>query len=101
MELAEHYVRFCIQYIMDNNRDDLEYFEAEQFRRAKEEKKEAPSIKLIENLLNVMNSDFKRLSYTEGVEICVRVIPSFYIQFFRMKRKERLSLKTSWPGVLI
>jgi asparaginyl-tRNA synthetase len=73
MELAEHYVRFCIQYVTENNKEDLEYFEAEQIRRAKEEKKEAPSIKLLDNLKNVMNSDFKRLSYTEGVEICVNV----------------------------
>lgn len=73
MELAEHYVRFCIQYVLENNKDDLEYFEAEQTRRAKEDKKDPPEIKLIDNLVNVMNSDFKRVSYTEGVEICVNV----------------------------
>jgi asparaginyl-tRNA synthetase len=73
MELAEHYVRFCLQYVLENNRDDLEYFEAEQIRRAKEDKKEAPEVKLIDNLSHVMNSDFKRVSYTEGVEILLKV----------------------------
>lgn len=72
MELAEHYVRFCLQYVLENNREDLEYFEAEQIRRAKEEKKEPPEVKLIDNLSHVMNSDFKRVSYTEAVEICLR-----------------------------
>lgn len=73
MELAEHYVRFCLQYVLENNKDDLEYFEAEQFRRAKEEKKDPPEVKLIDNLTHVMNTDFKRVSYTEAVEICLKV----------------------------
>jgi asparaginyl-tRNA synthetase len=73
MELAEHYVRFCLQYILENNRDDLEYFEAEQIRRAKEDKKEPPEVKLLDNLTHVMNSDFKRVSYTDAVEILLTV----------------------------
>jgi len=27
MELAEGYVRFCVQYVLQNNKEDLEYFE--------------------------------------------------------------------------
>lgn len=73
MDLAEHYVRFCIQYVLENHKDDLDYFDKEQIRRAKEEKKDPPEINLIENLTNTMNADFKRITYDEAVQILVNV----------------------------
>lgn len=73
MDLAEHYVRFCLQYVLENHKDDLKYFEAEEVRRAKEDKKPEPEIKLIDSLTATMNTDFKRITYTEGVEILQKV----------------------------
>jgi len=47
----------------------------------RKKKKEAPSVKLLDNLSNVMNSDFKRLTYTEGVEICVNAEKEGKVKF--------------------
>jgi len=71
MDLAEAYVKFCIQYVVENHKDELEYFEAEQIRRAKEEKKPEPEVKLIANLTNVMNADFLRMTYDEAIKVCI------------------------------
>lgn len=74
MDLAEAYVKFCIQYIFENNKEDLEYFEKEEIRRAAEAKKPAPEVKLLDNLKLVLNSEFKRMTYDEAIQICIKVI---------------------------
>ena len=73
MDLAEAYVKFCIQYALENHRDELDYFEKEQIRRAKEEKKPAPEVELLANLRNVMNAEFHRMTYDEAIKICIQV----------------------------
>lgn len=72
MDLAEAYVKFCIQYALENHRDELDYFEKEQIRRAKEEKKPAPEVELLANLRNVMNAEFHRMTYDEAIKICIQ-----------------------------
>ncbi len=57
MQLAEDFVKYCIQYALDNCRDDIDFL-AEHFDKG-----------LVERLEFVLHSDFKRLTYTEGVEI--------------------------------
>ncbi len=57
MQLAEDFVKYCISYALENCADDIEFL-AEHFD------KELP-----ERLKFVVNNDFVRLSYTEGVEI--------------------------------
>lgn len=103
MDLAEAYVKFCIQYVFENNAEDLEYFEKEEIRRAGEAKKPAPEIKLRDNLKLVMNSEFKRITYDEAISICIKVIQSkdCFLILIRMIPKEKLTLKLNWPGVLI
>jgi len=73
MDLAEAYVKFCLQYLLDNHKEELEYFEAEQVRRAKEEKKPEPEVKLIANLSNVLNAEFHRMTYEEAIKVCMEV----------------------------
>eukprot|EP00331_Platyophrya_macrostoma_P027055 CAMPEP_0176456582 /NCGR_PEP_ID=MMETSP0127-20121128/31377_1 /TAXON_ID=938130 /ORGANISM="Platyophrya macrostoma, Strain WH" /LENGTH=527 /DNA_ID=CAMNT_0017846575 /DNA_START=53 /DNA_END=1636 /DNA_ORIENTATION=+ len=70
-ELAEGYLRFCLQYILQNYMDELEYLEKEHERKAKEDKKTPPP-SLIANLKLVAGTPFKKLTYTEGVEICLQ-----------------------------
>ncbi|MDE6310165.1 MAG: asparagine--tRNA ligase [Muribaculaceae bacterium] len=57
MDLAEDFVKYCIRYALDNCRDDIEFL-AEHYDKD-----------LIERLNFVINNDFVRLTYTEGVEI--------------------------------
>lgn len=72
-ELAEGYMKFCIEYVLQNYMDDLEFFEKEHSRKAKEVGKPAPP-SLIENLELVAKTPFKKMTYTEGVEICLKVL---------------------------
>lgn len=57
MELAEAFVKYCISYALDNCADDIAFL-AEHF-----------DPQLPERLRSVIDCDFVRLTYTEGVEI--------------------------------
>ena len=57
MDLAEEFVKYCIRYALENNRDDIDFL-AEHFDKD-----------LVERLEFVLHNDFVRLTYTEGVEI--------------------------------
>jgi asparaginyl-tRNA synthetase len=70
MNLAEEFIKYLIQYVMDNNRDDLEFLA----QRLTEEEKQLPQDKrsemgLIEKLEFVSKNDFQRLTYTEAIDI--------------------------------
>lgn len=70
IDLAEDFLKYVIQYVLDNCKDDLEFlntrFEEEQ--KGKPEKDRAKE-GLIEKLQNVIAKRFKRVSYTEAIEI--------------------------------
>lgn len=57
MDMAEQFVKYCIQYALDNCRDDIDFL-AEHF-----------DSELVSRLEFVLHNDFVRLTYTEGVEI--------------------------------
>src|SRR5690348_9958270 len=70
MNLAEEFIKYIIQYALDNNREDLDFLAA---RLAEEEKQKPQSERsemgLIEKLEFVVNNDFERLTYTEAIDI--------------------------------
>lgn len=57
MDCAEDYVKYCIKYVLMNNADDLAFFDA-RYEKG-----------LIARLTQVANAGFKRVTYTECVEI--------------------------------
>ena len=57
MDLAEEFVKFCISYALEHCRDDIEFLQ-EHFDKD-----------LINRLNFVINNDFVRLPYTEGIKI--------------------------------
>lgn len=57
MDLAEDFLKYLIRYALDNCMDDIEFLN-EMFDK-----------ELIDRLKFVVNSDFVRLTYTEGVKI--------------------------------
>ncbi|MBO5216268.1 MAG: asparagine--tRNA ligase [Alistipes sp.] len=57
MELAEDFLKYLIQYALDNCREDLEFMNKMWDKE------------LIERLEFVLKNDFVRLDYTEGIEI--------------------------------
>ena len=57
MDLAEDFLKYCIKYALDNCRDDIEFL-CEHFDK-----------ELISRLEGIVNQDFVRLSYTEGIKL--------------------------------
>ena len=57
MDLAEEFIKYLVKYAIDNCSDDLKFLN-DKFDK-----------ELLERLQSVVETDFVRLSYTEGVEI--------------------------------
>lgn len=70
IDLAEDFLKYVITYVLENCKDDLEFLD----KRFAEEQKQKPekdraSEGLIEKLENVIRKRFKRVSYTEAIDI--------------------------------
>lgn len=70
MDLAEDFIKYIIQYVLDHCQDDLEFLE----KRLLDEEKTKPQnerseMALIEKLKFVVDNNFKRVSYTEAIDI--------------------------------
>lgn len=70
MDLAEDFIKYILQYVLDHCQDDLEFLE----KRLLDEEKSKPQnerseMALIEKLKFVVENNFKRVSYTEAIEI--------------------------------
>ena len=57
IECGENYLKFCLKYVLENNKNDLEFLDKTVEKG------------LIERLKNVVENDFKRLPYTEAIEL--------------------------------
>lgn len=70
IDLAEDFLKYVIQYVLDNCKDDLEFLD-KRFSEEQKQKPEKDRAKegLIEKLENVIAKRFKRVSYTEAIEI--------------------------------
>ena len=62
MECGENYLKFCLKYVLENNKEDLEFLD-KQVEKG-----------LIQRLKNVTENDFKRLPYTEAIEILKKAV---------------------------
>lgn len=70
MNLAEEFIKYIIQYTLDQNADELEFLA----QRQAEEEKQLPQDKrnemgLLEKLQFVLTNQFERLSYSEAITI--------------------------------
>ncbi|WP_289061491.1 asparagine--tRNA ligase [uncultured Zobellia sp.] len=70
MDLAEDFIKSVIKYVLENCQDDLEFLEKrlldEEKTKPQAERSEMP---LIEKLKFVSENSFKRVSYTEAIDI--------------------------------
>ena len=70
MNLAESFLKYCIQYCLENNMEDLEYLNQRMEKEESILKKELRSeMSLLERLYFVIENDFVRLTYEEAIEI--------------------------------
>ncbi len=70
MDLAEDFIKYIIGYILENCEDDIRFLE----QRLLDEEKNKPQaerseMSLIEKLKFVVENNFKRVSYTEAIDI--------------------------------
>ncbi|MEN8123844.1 MAG: asparagine--tRNA ligase [Bacteroidota bacterium] len=70
MDLAENFIKYVLKYILDNCEDDLQFLN----QRFLQEEKSKPAIQrsdmsLLEKLQFVIDNNFKRVSYTEAIDI--------------------------------
>lgn len=70
MDLAEDFIKFVIGYVVDKHADDLKFLE----QRLLDEEKSKPQAErsemtLLEKLNFVLQNNFKRVSYTEAIDI--------------------------------
>ena len=77
MDLAEDFLKYVLKYVLDNNREDLDFLE----KRLLDEEKSKPQaersdMSLIEKLNFVIENNFKRVSYTEAIDILRNSTPN-------------------------
>ena len=60
MDLAEDFIKYCVKYALDNCMDDLKFLN------------DMIDKELISRLESVINTEFVRLTYTEGVDILLK-----------------------------
>ena len=70
MDLSEDFIKYILAYILEHCKDDLEFLE----KRLLDEEKSKPAIErsdmpLREKLKFVIDNNFKRVSYTEAIDI--------------------------------
>ncbi len=70
MDLAEDFIQYVIKHVLDNCKDDLKFLE----NRLLDEEKQKPQAErsemgLLDKLNFVLENNFKRVSYTEAIDI--------------------------------
>jgi asparaginyl-tRNA synthetase len=88
MNLAEAFIQYLIKYVMEHNKEDLEFLD----QRLAEEEKQKPQqdraeMGLLEKLNFVLNNSFERITYTEAINILLDS-PAY--------KKKKFKYEVSW-----
>lgn len=77
MDLAEDFIKNIIKYALENCADDLEFLEERLFQEEKSKPQaERSDMKLREKLHFILDNNFKRVTYTEAIEILKKSKPN-------------------------
>lgn len=70
MDLAEDFIKYVIRYTVDKCADDLQFLEQRLLQEEKSKpQNERSEMALLEKLNFVLDNNFKRVSYTEAIDI--------------------------------
>ena len=70
MDLAEDFIQYVIKYALDNCQDDLKFLEGRLLDEEKSKPQaERSEMALLEKLNFILENNFKRVSYTEAIDI--------------------------------
>jgi len=92
MDLAEDFLKYLIQYALDNNIDDLLFLSNRQLEEEKGKPENERTMELIEKLKFVLENEFARVTYTEAIEILKNSKPN--------KKKKFNYIITEWGADL-
>ncbi|MFH4964656.1 asparagine--tRNA ligase [Gaetbulibacter sp. M235] len=77
MDLAEDFLKYVLKYVLVNNREDLDFLESRLLDEEKSKPQaERSEMSLIEKLNFVIENNFKRVSYTEAIDILRNSTPN-------------------------
>ncbi len=101
MDLAEAFIKYIIGFVMENNRDDLQFLDS----RLAEEEKSLPTEKrsgigLIEKLEFVLNNRFERITYTEAIDILLQS-PAYKKKKFQYEVKWGIDMQSEHERYLV
>jgi asparaginyl-tRNA synthetase len=101
MNLAEGFIKYIIRFVLDNNREDIDFLAS----RLAEEEKQLPQDKrsemgLVEKLEFVMNNDFERISYTEAIDILLQS-PAYKKKKFQYDVKWGIDMQSEHERYLV
>ncbi|HVS97097.1 MAG TPA: asparagine--tRNA ligase [Puia sp.] len=101
MDLAESFIQYLIRYVMENNREDLDFLAQ---RQAEEEKQkpqaERTEFGLIEKLEFVLNNRFERITYTEAIDILLQS-PAYKKKKFQYDVKWGIDMQSEHERYLV
>jgi len=70
MDIAEDFIKYVLKYVLDNCKDDLAFLEERQANEDKAKPEaERSAMSLSDKLRFVVENNFKRVSYTEAIDI--------------------------------
>ncbi len=70
MDLAEDFMKSVLNYVLENNKEDLTFLEQRQIQEDKSKPQvERNEMTLTDKLKFVVDNNFKRVSYTEAIDI--------------------------------
>ncbi len=101
MNLAEEFIKYLIQYAMDNNREDIEFLD----QRLTEEEKHKPTnerseFSLVEKLEFVIDNNFERITYTDAINILLES-PAYKKKKFKYDVKWGIDLQSEHERYLV
>lgn len=72
MDLGEECLKYCINYALENAREDLEFLQEREINEDKQKPlNERQTLPLIERLNVILNNKFERITYTEAIDILI------------------------------
>lgn len=101
MDLAEEFIQYLIRYVMDNNKEDLEFLD----QRLAEEEKQKPQnerseMGLLEKLRFVTENKFERITYTEAIDILLDS-PAYKKKKFKYEVKWGIDMQSEHERYLV
>ena len=77
MDLAEKFLKYLLQYVLKNKKNELEFLESRLLEEEKKKpEKDRSEMNLIEKINFVVTNKFKRITYTEAIDILRQCKPN-------------------------